>query len=82
MNMVCLLRNEGLPSFRLRASSCIVYSQKVERRCLATFRKRCGHSRKDGFPDFCCVHIGRESRVSLGLSLSMDFLKPHTLQYW
>ena len=26
---------------------------------LATFRKRDGHSRKDGFPDLRCVHVGR-----------------------
>ena len=51
LNILCLLRNEGVPSFRLCAS---LFCEKFRRSegGLTTFRKRFGHSRKDGFPNF------------------------------
>ena len=42
------LRNEGVPTFRLRASLILYISQKVERRAYTTYRKRDGHSREEG----------------------------------
>ena len=46
--------------------------QKVGRRFGATFRKRDGHSRKEGFLDLRCERVGRESRGSLWFFPSCD----------
>ena len=68
----CNGRNEGVPSFRLCAL-CVVSEKSEGGR--ATFRKRDGRSRKDGFSQLRCVHVGRESWVSLALSISVDFVQ-------
>ena len=46
LNMVCLLQNEGVPSVHLCASLfCILF--RKSKRGLTTFRKLCGHDRKE-----------------------------------
>ena len=53
-------RDEGF-SFPSVGASMFLSTVRRSKGGLATFRKRDGHSRKDGFPDFRCVHVGRES---------------------
>ena len=62
--------------FVLRFCLCIV--QKVGRRFDATFRKRDGHSREEGFPDFRCEQVGRESRGPLWFSFPLTGCRTST----
>ena len=71
-NMVCLW-NEGVPPFLLyHLIVCIV--QKVGKRMRTTF--------VGCFPDFRCVHVGRESWALLGWSLSVVFQSQRFRHWW
>ena len=63
-------------------SLCFMCSSEGRKEALPPFESVFGHSRKDGFLDFRCVHVGRESCVSLGWSLSAVFPVTDVLAHW
>ena len=54
-----------LLQFEHGAPPCFCVQFRMSKGGLTTFRKLCGDKRKDGFPDFRCVHVGKRHRICL-----------------
>ena len=78
-NMVCL-RNEGVPSLLLCRLVC-VNSLEGWKEEVYLLLKMWWPQSEDWFPDFRCVHEGRESWASHGWSLSV-VSQSQTFQHW
>ena len=78
-NMVCL-RNEGVPSLLLCRLVCVSSLEGWKEEVYLLLKMWWPHS-EDWFPDFRCVHEGRESWASHGWSLSV-VSQSQTFQHW
>ena len=82
LNILCLLRNEGVPSILFVCLSVLLHISEGRMEALSPFESVLATVGRMVFLTFVVCTLEKRAEFSLGLSFLWFFFKPQKFQYW